>query len=387
MDQAGISETDLAAMIESGALLPVVHGADWLGSPPAHIRDFDLANARSTDRPDQPSAPSRAGLMSIGQLLAMPSTTYVVRDLIPAGGLISIYGPPGSGKSFLTMDLVLAIAAGRAQWFGRKLSRAPVAYVVLEGHGGIKNRTRAWLAHASEPAPSNFRIYMDDLSLLNNEGAERFARLVRQELGEGAIIVFDTLSQAMPGGDENSSVDMTMAIRNAKTIGTIAGGPVILVHHTGKDLSKGLRGHTSLLGAVDASIEVSNSNGGRAWTLKKNKDGRTGDPVHFELVPYVVDQDQWGDELESCAVRQLLVARSPALPPVVGKHRKAIMVAIRVAVEGAGDGPPWGQALEISAAAIDMKDNGRRKTVAKETLDGLIISGHLRLTEGKIWPA
>ena len=49
---------------------------------------------------------------------------------------------------------------------------------------------------------------------------------------------------------------MGQIIAAAKELQTFVGGLVVLVHHTGKDASKGLRGHSSLQAALDAAIEV-----------------------------------------------------------------------------------------------------------------------------------
>ena len=57
----------------------------------------------------------------------------------------------------------------------------------------------------------------------------------------GAVIVVDTLAQATVGMDENSGEDMTRAIAACKRIQEDE-GLVVLIHHTGKDTSRGMRG-------------------------------------------------------------------------------------------------------------------------------------------------
>lgn len=50
----------------------------------------------------------------------------------------------------------------------------------------------------------------------------------------------------MGGEDESSSQGMWYAVAGAKALQKAIGGLVILVHHTGKDAARGMRGHSSL---------------------------------------------------------------------------------------------------------------------------------------------
>ena len=81
----------------------------------------------------------------------------------------------------------------------------------------------------------------------------------------------DTLNQAAPGMDENSSEAMGEAIAAIKSIQAELGGLAMLVHHTGKDAARGLRGHSSLHAALDAAIEVRRDDGRREWKKYKTK--------------------------------------------------------------------------------------------------------------------
>lgn len=396
MVQESAAAAMLAAMTESGAFDDTaqddVVAADWLSSLPDHIRNADFGQPGVPTVVDDPAPHAaqsntpeghQSRLLTIEQMLAAQPTHYVVADLLPERGLMVIYGAPAAGKTFLAIDLAFAIGAGRAHWFGRRLVQAPVAYVALEGKGGMRRRIQACLAHTGDDVTSGMRFFTDRLSLLERAVTERLAEEIRIELGAGTVTVIDTLSRATPGGDENSSIDMTTAIEHAELLGSIVKGPVIIVHHTGKEPGKGLRGHSSLLGAVDVSMEVLKSNGTSSWTLKKNKDGEDGGVYAFELVSYPVGTDQWGDELRSCAVRQLLGAPKPSLPAVTGKNRIAVMAAVRQAIVAEPAGISWNRTIEIAATAITAS-GGRRNTVAKATLNGLVVSGHLHHSNGDV---
>jgi hypothetical protein len=78
---------------------------------------------------------SRFTFLTTDQLQSLPKTTWRVKGLFPDKGLASIYGPSGSGKSFLALDLMAAIVLGTS-FYGGKTNTCPVVYVALEGTGG-----------------------------------------------------------------------------------------------------------------------------------------------------------------------------------------------------------------------------------------------------------
>jgi Cdc6-like AAA superfamily ATPase len=80
-------------------------------------------------------------LLNSKDLAEIPPLKWVVRGVMPSSGLGAIYGPSGSGKSFLALDMCAAISEGAA-WFGHRVEQTPVIYVALEGEGGMKLRVQ-----------------------------------------------------------------------------------------------------------------------------------------------------------------------------------------------------------------------------------------------------
>lgn len=319
---------------------------------------------------------------SAEEVKAQPIAGYRVRGLLPAEGLAAVYGPSGSGKSFLIADLCLAIAAGRPDWFGRKVKQAPVIYVALEGSAGLRNRIAALEAHYKMPLPDNFRFQMGELTLKNISEIEEFANQAVEAIGSGSVVVIDTLNQAAPGADENSSQDMGNIIAAAKMLGERLRGLVILVHHTGKDTSRGLRGHSSLGAALDTAIEVENKGGIRSWSATKVKDDALGGPQSFSLKPYTVGTDEDGLDVTSCAVERSLIPLTLARP-LSGRNQVLAMAALRQCLQTDGKALTETRGVEIIASSLSSAP-GRRHTIAKELLARLISMGHLVLDEGGV---
>jgi len=108
--------------------------------------------------------------LTTDELQNLPTTKWRVKGLFPEHGLGSIYGPSGSGKSFLALDLMASIACG-ITFYGHKTTQCPVVYVALEGTGGIAKRVEAYETHHKIKLPSTFRIVTDMLSLFSSEAS------------------------------------------------------------------------------------------------------------------------------------------------------------------------------------------------------------------------
>ena len=363
--------------ITLGTLYYHAKTAGWKASTPTHTGDISTLNLRAL-----PLDPGAGRFLKAAEVKAHPISGYRVRGLLPSEGIAAVYGPSGSGKSFLIADLCFGIAAGLPEWFGRKIKQAPVVYVALEGSAGLRNRISALETHYKMPIPDCFRFVMGGFTLQNTAQIEVFADQAAETLGLGVVVVIDTLNQASPGADENSSQDMGAIIAAAKLLGERLQGLVVLVHHTGKDTSRGLRGHSSLGAALDAAIEVEIKGGLRSWSATKVKDDDLGGRHAFALKPYVVGADEDGLEVTSCAIDRALLPE-PSQRNLTGKLQKVAMNAIKDLLNSEDTPLTESRAIEVIAKNLDV-DPGRRFTRAKEQLAALVHSGRLFLDEGVI---
>lgn len=331
----------------------------------------------------------RFTLLGINDLAALPPTEHLVKGVLPSSGLAAIYGPSGSGKTFLALDLIMAIAC-QADWFGHKVKNAPVVYVGLEGKGGINNRIQAWRIKNPKLTPTNFKIILNNFDLMNKVNVAELAQaIIAAQMYQG-VIVIDTLNQASPAADENSSQDMGVIIKHLKQLQEMTGGLVLIIHHTGKNTSQGLRGHSSLKAALDANIEVVGSDK-RSWLLEKSKDGEDGKCFGFRLEVQNLGTDSDGDPITSCTVER---DHSAILskPEPSGKVQKAALKTIKQALSSTPNKRMTVEAgvSEIAKTLTTVASN-RRTNRARQLLGNLSADEHLSSElvndEGWIWLA
>ncbi len=234
------------------------------------------------------------------ELLQRPAAGWWIKRVIPDASLVVVFGESGSGKSFAVLDIVLSIARG-APWAGRKTRKGNILYVAAEGGGGFRSRLEAYeKAHGVDLADLPIHIVIEPPDFLGSDDVEL---IVQRALTTSAnIVVVDTLAQVTPGGNENGSEDMGRALSRCRAIHERTGATLILVHHAGKDRTKGARGWSGLRAAADAEIEVSRNGARRFLKISKMKDGRDGEQFAFELRDVVVGWDEDGESRTSCVV-------------------------------------------------------------------------------------
>lgn len=311
-----------------------------------------------------------------------PPTSWCVKGIFPEVGLGALYGPSGSGKSFLAIDLACAIANGDT-WFGYKTYCRPVTYVMLEGEAGLRARVLAWEADKGKQLPDNFKVVTQPFKLTDVGNLTELLAV----LPKRSVVFIDTLNRAAPTSDENSSKEMGEILEAGKTLQLGTDGFVILIHHTGKDPTRGARGHSSFGAALDGAIDVTRVDNRRSWSLAKVKDGEDGKSVPFRLKHYVLGKDADGDDITSCTVEpdmgQVFALREPS-----GQKQKLALQAVRRALItsdsfGVADSGATTRCLKVADAISSIASElttefvHKRRSRAKTLIDGLIGKGFL----------
>lgn len=312
---------------------------------------------------------------SSSYIAAIPIPPWRVKGVLPTTGLATIYGPSTSGKSFLAIDIAASIALGN-DWFGHRVRKAPVMYVALEGEGGFPKRLRAWEQYNCHPLPDNLQFILSEPFQINDPlHVAQLATVIKR----GSVIIIDTLNRAAPDTDENTSKDMGAILAGCKELARLTGGLVILIHHTGKDETRGMRGHSSLIAAVDAAIEVHRSDDNRSWSVAKAKDDGDGAEFCFRLAIEQLGSDPDGDPVTSCAIEPTTEA---ATPRPAAKALRANQKAVLGAIEAALATTPllsMDDALQAACGALQHIETQNRTARARTALLSLIKMGQLIL--------
>jgi AAA domain-containing protein len=222
---------------------------------------------------------------------------YLIQKFLGAGEMSCWYGAPGCGKSVLLTDAGPHVAWGQP-WFGRRTSPVGVLYVAAERTALVKRRLAAFrLYHDVDNLP--LAVISGSIDLRSNHkgaaGIIDCAKRWQDEEGiETRLIIGDTYSRLLAGGDENSPKDVGAFINNIARIQDAIGAHVSLVHHVPHEQNR-MRGHGALLAACDTTIHVEKHGHIRTATIVKNNDGEEGERVSFTLESVAINQDADGN--------------------------------------------------------------------------------------------
>jgi hypothetical protein len=216
---------------------------------------------------------------------------WLIEGVIPKKAFVALYAPPASFKSFIALDIAECIATGRSFLTKEVRHQGAVLYIAGEGHGGIGARIKAMKKHHNTPAGAPVFFLRKQINLRSSatdiQDLIQAVDEIQATYGiEFELVVIDTLARAFGGGNENASEDMGAFITAAGAIQGRYNCALLVVHHAGKDATKGLRGHSSLLGAVDTELEIIRIEDAPKGILhiSKQKDGEDGQRYGFQMV-------------------------------------------------------------------------------------------------------
>ena len=253
--------------------------------------------------------------LSVGSTGYDRELDYTMKGYLPANSLCSIYGPSGSYKSFLAVSWACHIAAGH-KWAGRSVNGGSVLYVVGEGGIGVPRRIKAWEdVHNDTKRLDNLYLVNRPVFPVRREEVNQVilaARQVEAATGQPVrFIVIDTLARCFGGNDENDARDMGAFIEGCDTIKRETGATLLVVHHSGKDDSKGARGSSAFRASLDAEYSVRREGDGGAiiLTCTKMKDSEEPAQAAFDLCTVELFTDSDNELVCSLVVRD--VPREP----------------------------------------------------------------------------
>jgi 5S rRNA maturation endonuclease (ribonuclease M5) len=284
----------LHAQRMSAYLEPIAAGVTLRVSPHAKDAHEHLADGYTLDELvdieqvvtlEDDDAPELYPVYTLSDMRDMPPPAYTLDKLIFEGGFNVLFGQADAGKSLAAIGWSCAIATGTT-WHDKQATRGTVVYITPEGTRSLSKRFDAWAQHYNLDPEPNLRLITNQLSMMNPENVVKLQETLRSIVGQGDLVVFDTLARHIAGGDENSSQDMGIFIQAVDTLRQELGVAILIVHHTGHDASRE-RGSSALRPSSDVFVQLKKDGTSQAklvWERIKDDDRPTPELYRIEKV-------------------------------------------------------------------------------------------------------
>jgi AAA domain len=291
-----------------------------------------------------------------------PRKDWLVRDFLGVGEMSAKYGMPGTAKSALAGDLSAHVAAG-LPWFKRQVSQGAVLYIAAERAALVKRRMAAWrLHHGINDIP--LAIVAKSIDLRSDrkdaESVIECCEQLQKRFGhDPRLVVIDTVSRVLAGGDENAPAHMGQFVTNLAHIQSRTGAHILVIHHVPQGQLR-LRGHGSLLGSMDTTVSLEKSAAGSVTAaVDKNNDGPEGQTIAFRLEAVELYRDQETGEITTApvvipteVVRQQAGRKKKPLSPKYERARRTLAgLANGSLAKAAPD--DWGLPVAINIVPAD----------------------------------
>jgi hypothetical protein len=387
-----------ARVIERDALARVAPAAELLAT--AQRRLAGVAGETTCERGSRSGA---LPLIYYRDVAPSLDAADFVEGLLIRGGMSVVYGDSNTGKTFFALDLALHVAGGMP-WRGRDVEAGGVLYLALEGGHGIRNRVTAF-QRDRQCGEAEFGFAVVPVAVDLCSPAADTGRVIEATRAAAAkiggpvsLVVVDTLSRAMAGGNENSPDDMGALVGNVDRIRQTSGAHVMLVHHSGKDGARGARGHSLLRAATDTEIEVSrdHATGTSVARVTKQRDMEIGDEFAFALAKVELGANRRGKPVTSCVVRE---AEPPARDAKLSGDEQAALNVLadliadkgRVGMPGAPEAissipEQWWRENYYDRCKPGVSQATRQKSY-RRAMDGLIAAGRVAAGGERVWIA
>jgi tellurite resistance-related uncharacterized protein len=262
------------------------HGGDF------NAASADLRSQGYGGKSEEHEKP-RFKLYTINEYRQRPKPRWKVKGILLDETLAALVGDFGTYKSFVALDMALAIASG-TPWCGHDTAQAPCAYVVGEGGGLIVERIDAWLKHHGIADVPDFYLLPEPVQMLDAKEGDALLDALSERGIVGGLVVLDTLARTFGGGNENAQEDMNRYVAAADRIKTETGATVLILHHNNK--SGEYRGSTVLPGALDTMLATEKTADGVLIQCEKQKDRAPFGPIRLKKVSVALDDGELTDD-------------------------------------------------------------------------------------------
>jgi hypothetical protein len=248
--------------------------------------------------------------------------------------------------------------AGNLPWHGRDVMQGAVVYIALERRLLVERRAIAFRErHRIPDLP--FAIIGGVFDFRDPRTAATIAGIVLQvEEATGqkvALVVIDTISRALAGGDENSSKDMGAIVASTARLQEATGAHIAWVHHVPIDGGERLRGHGALLGALDTTINVEKlASGIRTATVIKANDSEEGERIAFTLESVTIGPETAAPVVVP-AETQITISNSAGREPRLSKNQQTMFSLLHAADQTGLTTEEWNERARAEGVGVKRK--------------------------------
>jgi hypothetical protein len=308
-------------------------------------------------RDDQPSQNGTATehdlpfrVFTTKQLMELPPPSYVIEPFLVADAINLLFGASSTYKSFVAVDWACSIATGRT-WHGHSVTKGSVLYIASEGSRGIPKRVAAWADACGVPVPDLTWI-PDTVALGDQKVADALLRFIDQMPAKPVLIIVETLSRSLNGGNENSSEDMGRLVVGLDRVKAATGAAILMVHHIGWEATGRERGWSGFRNAIDVSIQAERlAPLHTRLVCRKAKDMAEFDDVYVRLEPW---QESLVVSLDADPTKTRQTSTRAAIVQYVKDNAGATRRALRDNIAGGKDA--------IDATADELVSEGILRT-------------------------
>jgi len=379
-------------------IIPSVEGYDWNDIFVARGPEYTKTQLQPKSSLDEVYFPE--------DIVVSTAANYIIKNWLSDDSMSIVFGATNVGKTFFCQDMLWHVAANEP-WLGNKVKGGPVLYLQTEGGQSWQARIAALRQKYPEHKNVKFAVRPMPINLFNSEEDLQQVKNILDEMankfGPVRVLAIDTISRATQGQlDENSNTDAAQFIANLDRLKQETGVHVMLVGHSGK-IRNGLRGASAFKAAADTEIELTldEDNGVRTAVTTKQRDMETGRTFNFVLKAETMGEDDDGDPITTCTIREATKEE------VAAKDKKEIKGANQLLlkevfyqlrgerigqVNPAGAGWPeprkfWCIPEEVLKDHFFGKlvDNSNPSQTFKQTVSAMIKKKHIAMNEGMIW--
>jgi hypothetical protein len=254
---------------------------------PSATAQQNSATNSVTDRNNSVTTPRKLSFSSADDMaISAKAPDFLINDILETDSHGVIFGGSQSFKTFDVIAMAHSICTGNAFMGHEVFKTGKVIYICGEGKGALSRRFKA--LQITEGSFNGNLIVLNESIAIDSITAMQALKEAIQEINP-VLVVFDTFSTLATGTSENDNNAVASTLGIVKDTCTTGICSSIIVHHTGKDASRGTRGAYAFEGNTDFLIEMERvpDSMNTVMKSKKMKDGENFSDIY--MIAHVVE--------------------------------------------------------------------------------------------------